>query len=128
MTDQELIFSALRQVGLMVQSSRSARHGDRNQRRIAGIVRQTQSVSWQARRRGTGRACRSAAGRRQSTGEYQPDRRSRQELQGYHEGWADIQEYPVTVAHFGRFMSLVGSAPRRRESSVEEDSTQRVVD
>ena len=64
----------------LVQSSRSARHGDRDQRRIAGIVRQTQSVSWQARRRGTGRACRSAAGRRESSGEYQPDRRSRQKL------------------------------------------------
>ena len=69
-----------------------------DQRRTAGIVRQAQSVSWQARRRGAGRARRSAAGRRQSAGEYQPDCRPRQELQGHHEGRQDLQEHSAQVS------------------------------
>ena len=50
----------------LVHARRSARDGDRHQRRTAGAVRQAQSLSGKARRRRRRRAGRPAAGRRQS--------------------------------------------------------------
>jgi hypothetical protein len=50
----------------------------------------------------------SATGRRQSVGEYEPDCRPRQELQGHHEGRAGYTRMPHYQS-FGWLMSLVGS-------------------
>ena len=85
----------------LVHPGRSAGHGDIDQRRTAATVRQAQSLSGEARRGGTGRARGSAACRRKSAGEHQPDCRPRQQLQGHHEGRQYLQE------HAGQVMACV---------------------
>ena len=80
------------QAGALVHARRNARHGDRNQRRAAGHVRQAQSLPRQTRRRRRRRAGRSAAGRRRSDRRHQADRGSGKELRRHHEGREDLQE------------------------------------
>ena len=65
----------LASLAALVQPGRSARHGHQHQRPIAGFVRQAQSLSRQARRRGARRARRSHCGERQSSGELPARRR-----------------------------------------------------
>ena len=83
--------------GPMVHPRRNADHGDIDKRRTAGAVRQAQSLSRQARRRGAGGARRPTPGRRQSAGEHQPRCGSRQEFPRHHEGWQDLQKRIVEV-------------------------------
>ena len=91
------------QAGPLVHARRSARHGDRDERRTAGAVRQAQSLSRQARRGRGRRARRPAAGRRRSDRQHQADRGSGEELRRHHEGRQDLQEHLVSqaVLHVG---------------------------
>ena len=86
------------QAGPLVHARGSARHGDRDQRRAAGAVRQAQPLSRQAGRRRRRRAGRPAARRRQPAREHQADRRPGEELRRHHEGRKDLQEHATTVA------------------------------
>ena len=81
----------------LVHARRSARHGDRDQRRTAGAVRQAQSLSGKARCHRGRRACGPLARRRQSVGEHRPGGRSRQQLQDHHEGRRHLQEHADRV-------------------------------
>ena len=74
---REAAGSAPGQPDPLVHACGSARHGDRDQRRTAGALRQAQPLSRQARRRRGRRARRPPAGRRQPGREHQPHRRSR---------------------------------------------------
>ena len=62
----------------LAHSRRSARHSDRDERRIAGAIRQAQSLSGKARRDRGRRARGLADCRRKSAREHQPDRGPRQ--------------------------------------------------
>ena len=81
------------QTGTLVHPRRSARHGDRDERRTAGHVREAQPLSRQAGCRGRRRAGRSAAGRWRPPREHQTDRGPGQELRRHHEGRQDLQEH-----------------------------------
>ena len=73
--------------------ARGAGDGHRHQRRTAAAVRPAQPVSRQAGRGEGGRACRPAAGRRESAGGPQSHCRPGQELPGHHEGREGLQEF-----------------------------------
>ena len=85
------------QAGPLVHPRRNARHGDRDQRRTAGAVREAQSVPRQARRRRGRRARRPPARRRRSDRQHQADRRSGEEPPRHHEGRQDLQECTAQI-------------------------------
>ena len=80
------------QAGPLVHPRRNARDGYRDQRRIAGAVREAQSVPWQARRRRGRRVRRPPARRRGPACQHQAARRSGKEPPRHHEGREDLQE------------------------------------
>ena len=76
-------------------------HGDRDQRRTAGTVREAQSVSRQARRGRGRRARRPPARRRRSDRQHQADRGSGEKPACHHEGWQDLQECACRMRRLG---------------------------